>query len=63
MHGAETNKCVGPQFVLTIGTVVLGLFVASRVLGIETGGKGRSQPRGKRGSKWDSGRCVGLFPL
>ena len=53
---------MGAQFVLTIGTVVLGLFVASRVLGIEAGGRGASQPGGKRGGKWDSGRCVGLSP-
>lgn len=46
------------QFLFTVGTVVLGLFVASRVLGIEAGegrqGKGRS---GKK-QKWGSGRCV-----
>ena len=45
------------QFVLTVGTVVLGLFIASRVLGIEWGGK-PGQPKSGRGGKWGSGRCV-----
>lgn len=43
------------QFVFTVGTVVLGLYVASKVLGIEPG-EGRG--RGSKGQKWDSGRCV-----
>lgn len=42
------------QFLLTVGTVVLGLFVASRVLGIEAGGSG-GRPQGK---KKGPGRCV-----
>ena len=43
------------QFVFTVGTVVLGLYVASKVLGIEPG-EGRG--RGSKGQKWGSGRCV-----
>ncbi|KAK9901308.1 hypothetical protein WJX75_005640 [Coccomyxa subellipsoidea] len=43
-------------FLLTVGTVVLGLFVASRVLGIEAG-SGAIRPKGKRkGERWGSGR-------
>lgn len=46
------------QFLLTVGTIVLGLFVASRVLGIEAG-EGGSRSRGKKGGGgWGSGRCV-----
>lgn len=46
------------QFLLTVGTVVLGLFVASRVLGIEAG-SGAIRPKGKKkGERWGSGRCV-----
>ena len=48
------------QMVLTVGTIVLGLFVASRVLGVEGGGK-PGQPKGGRGrgaGRWGSGRCV-----
>lgn len=47
------------QFVFTVGTVVLGLYVASKVLGIEPG-EGRG--RGSKGQKWGSGRCVRLLP-
>lgn len=48
----------GVQFLLTVGTVVLGLFVASRVLGIEAGGSA-ARPQGKKkGGRWGSGRCV-----
>ena len=53
------------QMVLTVGTIVLGLFVASRVLGVEGGGK-PGQPKGGRGrgaGKWGSGRCVSLTLL
>ena len=46
------------QFLLTVGTIVLGLFVASRVLGIEAG-SGAARPQGKKkGGRWGSGRCV-----
>ncbi|BDA45438.1 hypothetical protein COCOBI_07-2250 [Coccomyxa sp. Obi] len=42
-------------FLLTVGTVVLGLFVASRVLGIEAG-SGAARPQGKKkGDRWGSG--------
>ena len=46
------------QFVFTAGTVVLGLFVASKVLGMDIGGSGQGQRRGGSGQKWGSGRCV-----
>ncbi|EIE20187.1 hypothetical protein COCSUDRAFT_34065 [Coccomyxa subellipsoidea C-169] len=43
-------------FLLTVGTVVLGLFVASRVLGIEAG-SGAARPKSKKkGERWGSGR-------
>lgn len=46
------------QFLLTVGTVVLGLFVASRVLGIEAG-QGAARPKSKQNKgRWGSGRCV-----
>ena len=51
------------QFVFTAGTVVLGLFVASKVLGMDIGGSGQGQRRGGSGQKWGSGRCVRLIPL
>lgn len=41
-------------FVVTIGTIGLGLFVASRVLEADGGGGGKAARRGERG--W--GRCV-----
>ncbi|CAK0782540.1 hypothetical protein CVIRNUC_005758 [Coccomyxa viridis] len=43
-------------FVFTAGTVVLGLFVASKVLGMDIGGSGQGQRRGGSGQKWGSGR-------
>ena len=46
------------QFVFTAGTVVLGLFVASKVLGMDIGGSGQGQRRGGNDQKWGSGRCV-----
>ena len=46
------------QVVFTAGTVVLGLFVASKVLGMDIGGSGQGQRRGGNGQKWGSGRCV-----
>lgn len=45
------------QFVFTIGTVVLGLFVASKVFGMEPG-KGAQGRKSAKGQKWGSGRCV-----
>ncbi len=46
------------QFVFTVGTVVLGLYMASKVLGIEPG-EGRG--RGSKGQKWGTGRCVRFY--
>ena len=46
------------QFVFTVGTVVLGLFVASKVLGVGPGEGGQGQGRGSKGQRWGSGRCV-----
>lgn len=43
-------------FLLTVGTVVLGLFVASRVLGIESGSSGARLQGKKKGDRWGSGR-------
>ncbi|CAL8470962.1 g10504 [Coccomyxa elongata] len=43
-------------FLLTVGTVMLGLFVASRVLGIEADSSA-ARPQGKKkGGRWGSGR-------
>ena len=47
-----------PQFVFTVGTVVLGLFVASKFLGTGPGEGGQGRGSSGKGRRWGSGRCV-----